>query len=429
MLAGRNPPAPAWRTDVDWADLTRIVPLRNLRPEESQTYLATRGIPDEQHAAALAFTHGHPLALALVAEVLAQGGNRTAGLPEHAPDVVRVLLERFVRDVPSPRHRLALEVCAHARVTTEGMLAAALEATTRTRSSRGCGDSPSSSRGHTGSSRTIWRARCWRPTCAGGIPRDTGIAPAGPPANGAPASAGGWARAAARGLDILYLHRGNPDHGRCLRLGCARHRLRRAGVSGGSPGDAGDGSPPRGRYLGGIARHWAERQPGAFTAFRGVGGDVFGFAAVLALQDATPEDLAADPAALAAWTFARRHGPIRAARGRSIIRFWMGRDTYQAVSSAQNLMAANCLLHWVTTPRLAWSFVSVADPDFWHPVFTHSAFTGRPRRSSRWAGGTTGSIPTTGGSSLRSSGWNHGGARDRERPSAGIARAAPPHRR
>ena len=84
VIAGRNPPAPAWRTDVDWADLTRIVELRNLRPEESQTYLATRGIPDEQHAAALAFTHGHPLALALVAEVLAQGGDRTGSSPSSA---------------------------------------------------------------------------------------------------------------------------------------------------------------------------------------------------------------------------------------------------------------------------------------------------------------------------------------------------------
>jgi Cdc6-like AAA superfamily ATPase len=49
VIAGRNPPAPAWRTDIDWADLTQLISLRNLRPEESQTYLATCGIPADQH--------------------------------------------------------------------------------------------------------------------------------------------------------------------------------------------------------------------------------------------------------------------------------------------------------------------------------------------------------------------------------------------
>lgn len=49
VIAERNPPAPAWRTDIDWAGLTRILPLRNLRPEESRTYLTRRGIPAGYH--------------------------------------------------------------------------------------------------------------------------------------------------------------------------------------------------------------------------------------------------------------------------------------------------------------------------------------------------------------------------------------------
>jgi len=59
VIAGRNPPAPAWRTDIDWADRTQVVELGNLHPDESRTYLVARGIPDEQHADVLAFTHGH----------------------------------------------------------------------------------------------------------------------------------------------------------------------------------------------------------------------------------------------------------------------------------------------------------------------------------------------------------------------------------
>ncbi|MFL6647991.1 MAG: AAA family ATPase, partial [Sulfurifustaceae bacterium] len=45
VIAGRLPPAAAWSTDIDWAPLTRILALRNLRPEESQTYLTVRGVP------------------------------------------------------------------------------------------------------------------------------------------------------------------------------------------------------------------------------------------------------------------------------------------------------------------------------------------------------------------------------------------------
>lgn len=45
VIAGRNALDAAWRSDTAWRDLTRAVPLRNLRPEESQAYLASRGSP------------------------------------------------------------------------------------------------------------------------------------------------------------------------------------------------------------------------------------------------------------------------------------------------------------------------------------------------------------------------------------------------
>jgi pimeloyl-ACP methyl ester carboxylesterase len=56
---------------------------------------------------------------------VAQG--RAPGDLAAAPDVVRELLARFVADAPSARHRQALEVCAHARTTTEDLLRAALD--------------------------------------------------------------------------------------------------------------------------------------------------------------------------------------------------------------------------------------------------------------------------------------------------------------
>ena len=127
VLAGRDPPAAGWMADPGWRDLSQVVPLRNLRPDESRAYLHARGVPAGQHPAALAFTHGHPLALSLVADVAASGGDPTAFTPEQRPDVVRALLERFVERLPGPRHRQSLEACAHVRVTTEALLASALD--------------------------------------------------------------------------------------------------------------------------------------------------------------------------------------------------------------------------------------------------------------------------------------------------------------
>jgi hypothetical protein len=102
VLAGRDPPAAGWLADAGWRDLARVVPLRNLRPSESRAYLSARGVPAAQHPAALSFTHGHPLALSLVADVSATGGDPTAFAPERRPDVVRALLERFVQGLPGP---------------------------------------------------------------------------------------------------------------------------------------------------------------------------------------------------------------------------------------------------------------------------------------------------------------------------------------
>jgi hypothetical protein len=110
------------------------LPLRDLLPDESQKCLTARGVPGDQHAAILAFTHGHPLALTLIAGVLNRDGaphntvstrvhSGHAPLFEPEPDVVRALLERLVQDAPSPAHRLALDIRVRMWATTETLLA------------------------------------------------------------------------------------------------------------------------------------------------------------------------------------------------------------------------------------------------------------------------------------------------------------------
>ena len=74
----------------------------------------------------LRFAHGYPLALSLAAEVLLQRpGSNFEGAA--SPDIVQVLLERFVASVPSAAHRAALEACSQVRVMSESLLAALLD--------------------------------------------------------------------------------------------------------------------------------------------------------------------------------------------------------------------------------------------------------------------------------------------------------------
>jgi hypothetical protein len=171
VVAGREPPEAGWRFDPVWQDVLRVVALRNLPPGDAGALLAARGVPDAAHERLLAFAGGHPLALCLVAELFRRGGDQLK-LPGHdpgAPDVVQALLERFVDEAPSPRHRAALEVCAHARVTTKSLLRAVLDDQPPVSCSAGCGGAPSSKRGRRASTRTTWPGTSSTPNCAGAI--------------------------------------------------------------------------------------------------------------------------------------------------------------------------------------------------------------------------------------------------------------------
>ena len=129
VLAGREPPAAAWRSEAAWRELLRAVALRNLGPEESRAYLGAAGVPKALHEPVLAFTHGHPLALSLVVDVLAQeqrhglAGFTPSMPPTSSASCWGASLPTFPAICTGARWR-----CAHARLTTEALLRAALDA-------------------------------------------------------------------------------------------------------------------------------------------------------------------------------------------------------------------------------------------------------------------------------------------------------------
>ena len=390
VLGSRNPPSAAWRADPAWSELSRVLPLRNLLPQDSRAYLEARGVPAAQHAAVLGFTHGHPLALSLVADLLRHGNGdgRTNGRgpdwaafrPEHAPDVVRPLLERFVEHVPTPLHWRALAVCAHARATTEALLADVLGTDTGDALGlfewlRGLSfveQGPGGLFPHDLAREVLDADLRWRdPDTYRALHariRDSLVRRL--------QTSSGLAQQDAY-FDFLYLVR----HSAVSKPYYDWTSFGHAYAEGAAPPDYPEIVAMVRRHEGdasaSIARYWLGRQPPAFVVFRGPGGQLAGCTAALHLEEVTAADAAADPALAAAWQFAQRHAALRPGEGLLHHRFFVGRDGYQDLAT-HNMVAMVATMRWLTTPRLAWCFAAVAEPERWRPMFESIRFPRAP---------------------------------------------------
>ncbi len=130
VIASRRPPAAAWLSDAGWRNLLRVISLRNLSTEAVRALLDVERIPDVVLERAMALTHGHPLAVSLLIDVIRRSckGTEVPRALADLPDLVSALLQRLVDQAPSARHRAALQVSAHAAATTEPVLRAVLPA-------------------------------------------------------------------------------------------------------------------------------------------------------------------------------------------------------------------------------------------------------------------------------------------------------------
>ena len=397
VIAGRHAPSAGWLGDPGWQSLLHPVPLRNLSPDESRALLRSCGVVGPQQDLAVALTRGHPLALALVAEMVAGGRRLEPVGVEQEPELMRVLLERFIDQVPGPRHRAALEVCAHVRVTTEEVLAEVL-GNRAFGESRGDGDTAEVRGGGDIAELFAWlRGLSFVHHGPHGLfphdlARDVIDAdlrwrnPARYRQLHAAARAAAVRRIQAsdgvqheRALfDFLFMHRTSALMSRYMdweTFGTIRPAPATAETL---PAILAIVRQYEGQTSASIAGRWYERQPHGFWVFRDAEDDIVGFQATLALHEASAEDLAADPATAAALAYARRYGPPRPGDAILYHRFHASRDTYQSVSAATNLFAVMANRYWVTTPRLAWTFLAIADPDYWAPLMAYLNFRRSP---------------------------------------------------
>nr|WP_245974764.1 ATP-binding protein [Thermomonospora umbrina] len=382
VIAGREPPRPEWISDHGWRELLRTVPLDNLPPRDAEAFLRAEDVPESLHGPVIAATHGHPLALGLLADVLSQcprAGDLPAVELGDAPDVVRLLLDRFLEGVPTPRHRRALEVCAHALVTTEELLRA------------GLGDADADDAGEL----FVWLRRLsfveegregLRPHDLVREALDADLRWRDPTgyqtmhrrirdhlAERLRTASGPEQRRIV--TELTYLKRANPVLRHLIDWSSlATHTADAMG-----PDDRAALLAMTERYEGAasaeLAAFWMDRQPEAFVVARDVRGEAVGYGCRLRLDLASPEDLAADPGTRAMWEYVRRHGPPRPGEEVAAKRFFVDRDEHQSAACAAGVVIVEFLQRRLASPRLSWDLVgSYRDLDGRRETFAFKGF-------------------------------------------------------
>jgi hypothetical protein len=361
VLAGRGLPGPAWRTDPGWCDLLRVVQLRNLEPDECRQYLRRRGVADRLHDRAIQVSHGHPLGLSLLADVVSSGGE--AAEDPLTPDLVAALLRTFVDVFPSGPRRAALEICALARTTNEALLrdglgvADAHELFTWLRGLSFIESGPDGLAPHDLAREALVADLRWRDPdeydrifrriqshVIGRLRATTG-------------------RQQQRVLyDAKYMHR----HQGVSRGWTDWDTFGRHYPEAARPGDLPAILEVVDRWEGAesaaIAERWFRRQPSGFQVVRHDDGRIQGVLAVIDLTRADEAEIAADPGALAAIRYAAANVRSRPGDVLTQMRFCMDRDAYQDASPTVNIGPVLSIQHWLRTPRLAADFLTFHEP-------------------------------------------------------------------
>jgi hypothetical protein len=385
VVAGRAAPDSAWRADPAWRELLRVVSLRNLSPEESRQYLQACGVDPARHDPLVELAHGHPLGLSLLADVVVRGGE--AATDPLTPDLVGTLLRRFVEIIPSGRHRRALEVCAPARVTTEALLREVLgledahELFTWLRELSFVESGPEGVFPHDLARDALEADLRWRdPEGYRRVFRGVRSH-----INGRLQTSRGQEQQRAI-ADAKYLFRRLPGVGSPLDWEAWGQQYP-------EPARPGDREPIldlvlawEGEASAAIAARWWERQPESFFVVRGQDGVVGGFLALLDLTRASTQDIEVDPGARAAWDYATRHAAPRPTEMVTQSRFIVDREAYQGPSATLNATPILTMQRYLGTPKLAWDFLALAEPERWDAYFA-AADLPRAAGADFWVGG------------------------------------------
>ncbi|MFI5845405.1 ATP-binding protein, partial [Catenuloplanes sp. NPDC051500] len=349
VIAGREPVSPS------------SYELGDLSPAEAARLLRLRGVAPEHHQAVLSFTGGHPLALSLAATLPADA-LPPAGAPwQPAPEVLASLLGALIGDVPTPAHRQALEVCAHAPYTTTDLLLEVVGADLLDwlRRLPFADAGPDGVALHEMVGEAVDADLRWRDPAGyermhraiGAHLLDRARAAEGPTDS----------LAATRG--VAHLQRYGPmsewltlmpQHGDGYEDGL---------FHGDHDAIVAMTRTAEGPESAATVAHWLRAQPESFRVYRRSSDDTpAGFLLWLRLPVGDPDAAAADPLAAAAWAHAERTRPLGAGEHLGLARFIVTRDGF---SHALHLLQLRIYSNWIRSDRLAWSYVPTIAPEEW----------------------------------------------------------------
>ena len=387
IIAGRRPPDAAWRSDLGWRELLRVMPLRNFSPDQTRALLEIEGMSTDLLDPVMTLTHGHPLAVSLLIDAVrrSEPGIDVPESMQDLPDVVTALLSRIVEHAPTGRHRAALQVSAHAAATTEPLLRAALPAEAEEASELWewlrdltiMEDAQSGIFPHD-VARDVLEADLRRrdPDTYADIHRRL----RGYLVDQVKASAGNPDALQQAVADLLFLIRDHPVAGAYWYWDALE----------GGPGQPVQPSQfdviiamtreTQGDQQAELAAQWLRRQPEAFRVFEGPDGEIGGYAARLALHLASPEDIEVDPGAATLWRYAQEHHPSKP--GELVLgwRFVVDRDPDERHPRlAGTMFGAWHVIDILLRGPTAWEFdACYTDLDYWEQFFNHFDFVHVP---------------------------------------------------
>jgi hypothetical protein len=351
--------------------LVHTVKLRNLTPEEGEAYLERRGVIPERREEILRLSHCHPLAMAIAADTIQQTGALGDGAQF---EIIAALLDRLIEHAPSPDHRLAIEIAAHARVTTEALLADAIgERVAGAIFSwlRGLSFMEASGEGlmpHDLARDIVHRDLAWRSFAR---LRDVHQRTRQHYLRHYREGTSNERMAALR--DLVYLHRLNP-------IMQAFFEFRAIGHVYAEPASPQDHaaivrliSQYEGERSAVIARHWLERQPQSFIAMRSAGERLAGTLCQIDLTAIDDHDVEIDPLLHEAIGAMTGHEP-RPGEAAIMGRFMVSTASYQGPSPATTAMQIQSYLTWMTASRLSWSFIALDEARDWGDLMRYIDF-------------------------------------------------------
>lgn len=374
VILSRNSPSLSWTIDPGWKKYMKSVQIRNLSPELSRSFLVKRNIPEHILLQVMEFTHGHPLALSVVADIFDLGPAQDFN-PDRSPDLIKTLLELFVQNVPGPAHRAALEISSLAHVTTESLLQEALGMEQiqgifdwlRNLSfydHNMAGIFPHEIAREALSRDVKWRNPDWYSSLHEKI-RNYYI-------KKLMTNSGASQRNALYAL--IYLHRLNPmvkpffewqENGSFWQdklkpddLPLLQNMVLRM----------------EGKESETYFKFWAQHPATEIWVYRNPSGVPVAFSLKIDANKFTERERIEDPVVRAIMEYAQAHFALRPGEINSLFRFWMADETYQKISSLQSVIFLS-IVQYYFTPGLAISMLSCAHPEYWKDVLTYADLT------------------------------------------------------